>query len=290
MNLLAVPNVSEGRDFDRLERLQDSLGADVVLLDRHTDIDHNRAVFTVAGEPARIEDALVGLAAAAREIEMSEWHGLHPAIGAIDVCPVVFPEPSEHEAARVSALEVGERIGGLGIPVFLYGELATNPERAERSWFRSGGVDALWQRMSAGELTPDFGPDRPHPKAGGCLVTARAPIAAFNLELETDDVEVARAIAASIRQGGGGLAGVRAIGLALSTGRAQVSMNVHDPVAMPLAEVVAEVSSLARAQGTRVLEAELIGLIPEAAMAGYPEDVPIRGFDPAFHTIERRLA
>lgn len=290
MTLLAVPNVSEGRDFDRLERLQDSLGTDVVLFDRHTDIDHNRAVFTVAGEPAKLENALVGLAAAAREIEMSEWRGIHPAIGALDVCPVVFPDPAGREAARASALEVGERIGDLGIPVFFYGELATNADRAERAWFRSGGIDALWQRMSSGELEPDFGPDRPHPKAGGCLVTARAPIAAFNLELETDDVEVARTIAASIRQGGGGLDGVRAIGLALSTGRAQVSMNIHDPVSVPLAGVVEQVSALVRAQGTRVVEAELIGLIPEAAMSGYPEDVPIRGFDPAFHIIERRLA
>jgi glutamate formiminotransferase/glutamate formiminotransferase/formiminotetrahydrofolate cyclodeaminase len=287
--LLAVPNVSEGRDFDRLERLQDSLGTEVVLLDRHTDIDHNRAVFTVAGEPAQLEDALTGLAAAAREIEMPEWVGLHPAIGALDVCPIVFIDPATHDAAVALALEVGQRIGGLGIPVFLYGELASSPERAERAWYRCGGIDALWQRMSSGELEPDFGPDRPHAKAGACLVTARAPIAAFNLELETDDVQLARRVAASIRQGGGGLDGVRAIGLALSTGRAQVSMNVHDPVAVPLAEVVTEASRLAEAVGTRVVEAELIGLIPEAAMAGYPEEVPIRGFDPAFHIIERRL-
>jgi glutamate formiminotransferase len=290
LTLLAVPNVSEGRDFDRLERLQDSLGTQVLLLDRHTDIDHNRAVFTVAGQSADLENALVALASASREIEMSEWRGLHPAIGALDVCPLVFLDPAGREPAGALALRVAERIGELGIPVFLYGGLATAPGRDERAWFRRGGIDELWRRMGSGGLEPDFGPDRPHAKAGGCLVTARAPIAAFNLELETGEVEIARAIAASIRRSGGGPDGIRAIGLALSTGRAQVSMNVHDPVAVPLATVVAEVSRLAGVHGTRVIEAELIGLVPEGAMAGYPEDVPIRGFDPAFHIIERRLA
>jgi glutamate formiminotransferase len=290
LKLLAVPNVSEGRDFERLDRLQDALGTAVTLLDRHTDIDHNRAVFTVAGGPAELTAAMVGLAAAVREIDMPEWRGLHPAIGALDVCPVVWPGPGDRDAAGTAALEVGSGIGDLGIPVFLYGGLAASPERRERAWFRDGGIDALWQRMSSGELVPDFGPDRPHPKAGACLVTARAPLAAFNLELETDDADVARRIAAEVRESGGGLPGVRAIGLQLSTGRAQVSMNVHDPVAVPLAKVVEAVSAAAEEAGTRVVEAELIGLIPEAALAGYPEDVPIRDFDPAFHLIERRLA
>jgi glutamate formiminotransferase len=184
---------------------------------------------------------------------------------------------------------VASGIGALGIPVFLYGDLARSPERRERAYFRKGGMDALWQRMSKGELTPDFGPDRPHAKAGACLVTARAPMAAFNLELETGDAAVAERIAAEVRESGGGLPGVRAIGLLLSTGRAQVSMNVHDPVAVPLAQVVSMVSSAAEAAGTRVVEAELIGLVPEAALTGYPEEVPIRDFDPAFHAIERRL-
>ncbi len=290
MTLLAVPNVSEGRDFERLERLQDSLGTEVLLLDRHTDIDHNRAVFTLAGATDDLEDALVDLAGVAREIDMSEWQGLHPAIGSLDVCPVVWLDPADRGAARSSALRIAERIGELGIPVFLYGDLATGPERQERAWFRSGGIDALWQRMSSGGLSPDFGPDRPHPRAGGCLVTARAPIAAFNVELETDDIEAARAIATAVRQDGGGLEGVRAIGLALSTGRAQVSMNIGDPVSVPLARVVEEVSRLAEQRGTRAVEAELVGLIPEAAMLDYPEAVPIRDFDPAFHVIERRLA
>jgi glutamate formiminotransferase len=290
LTLLAVPNVSEGRDFGRLDRLQDSLGNDVVLLDRHTDIDHNRAVFTIAGPPEDIERSLVGLAGAAREIDMGEWQGLHPAIGSLDVCPVVWVDPADRDRADSRAIRVATGIGEIGIPVFLYGDLARSEERRERAYFREGGVDALWQRMTSGGLTPDFGPAQPHPKAGACLVTSRPPLAAFNIELDTGDVEVARAVAAEVRELGGGPAGLRAIGLALSTGRAQVSMNVHDPASLPLVEVVERVSAGASRHGARAVEAELIGLIPEAAMAGYPESVPIRDFDAAFHIIERRLA
>ena len=122
------------------------------------------------------------------------------------------------------------------------------------------------------------------------LVTARPPLAAFNVELDSGDVEVARAVAAGLRESGGGLPGVRAIGLLLSSGRAQVSTNVHDPLAVPLATVVERVRELAAPLGARPLEAELVGLLPAAALAGYPEDVPMRGFDPERHVIERRLA
>jgi glutamate formiminotransferase len=289
LSLLAVPNVSEGRDFEVLDRLQDSLGNEVILLDRHTDIDHNRAVFTLAGPPADLGKALVSLAAAAREIDMGEWSGLHPAIGGLDVCPVVWLDPQDRDRADALAVKVAAEIGELGIPVFLYGELARGKQRRERAWFREGGVDALWQRMSSGELKPDYGPDRPHPKAGGCLVASRPPLAAFNVELDTGDVEVARAVAAEVRELGGGPSGLRAIGLALSTGRAQVSMNVHDPASLPLAEVVERVSAGASRHGAKAIQAELIGLIPEAALSDYPESVPIRDFDPAFHIIERRL-
>ncbi|MCO5316361.1 MAG: hypothetical protein M9938_09410 [Solirubrobacterales bacterium] len=296
--MLAAPNLSEGRDFARLELLEGSL-ASATLLDRHTDLDHNRAVFTVAGEPDRLELALIGLARTAiTEIDMTAWRGIHPAIGAIDVCPVIWTRAEDREQAVETALQAAIAIGKLGVPVFLYGELATAEQRRERAYFRRGGVDRLWLRMSGGDpeesdqvLKPDFGPERPHPTAGGCLVTARPPLAAFNLELETDDVTIAREIAAEIRESAaGGLPGVRALGLGLSTGRTQVSTNVHDPVSMPLARLVAAVAARAELRGTRVIEAELIGLLPEAAMAGYPEGVPIRGFDPNYHLIENRLA
>jgi len=290
LNLLAVPNVSEGRDFAALDRLQESLGNEVILLDRHTDVDHHRAVFTIGGLPADIEKSLISLGeATTREIDMTDWTGIHPAIGSLDVCPVVWLDEADRERAAESALKVAGNLAELGVPVFLYGDLSASPERRERSFFREGGLDNLWQRMTSGELKPDFGPAAPHPTAGGWLVTARPPLAAFNIELDTDDVEVAKEVAAGIREAGGGLPGLRAIGLGLSTGRAQVSMNVHDPVNLPLAVVVEAVRREAQRLGAIPVEAELIGLIPEAAIAGYPEDVPIRDFDPAFHVIERRM-
>lgn len=289
--LLAVPNVSEGRDAERLERLRQAFARQATLLDRHADPDHGRSVFTLAGTPAELTASLAaGAEEAIETIDMRGYAGLHPAIGALDVCPVVWFEPGDRDAARTEAAAVAAQIGGLGVPVFLYGELAREPGRAERAYFRNGGLAELWLRMESGELRPDFGPGLPHPSAGATLVTARPPLAAFNLELDSGDVEIARAVAAGLRETGGGPPGVRAIGLSLAGGRAQVSVNVHDPLAVPLAEIVARVRRLAAPLGTRPLEAELVGLVPRAALADYPEDVPIRGFDPQHQTIEARLA
>lgn len=288
--LLAVPNVSEGADEERLARLEQAFTRGVTLLDRHRDADHGRSVFTLAGEPGALTEALAAGAEEALEtIDMHAYRGVHPAIGALDVCPVVWFDPGDRDAARTEAVAVAAQIGGLGIPVFLYGDLARDPGRAERAYFRNGGLAELWLRMESGELRPDFGPDLPHRTAGTTLVTARPPLAAFNVELDTDDVEIARAVAAGLREAGGGPAGVRAIGLLLSSGRAQVSTNVHDPLAVPLGGVVERVRQLAAPLGARPLEAELVGLIPAAAVADYPADVPIRGFDPQRHVIERRL-
>ncbi len=144
--------------------------------------------------------------------------------------------------------------------------------------------------MEAGELRPDRGPGLPHRTAGATLVTARPPLGAFNVELDSDDLDIARAVAAALRESGGGLPGVRAMGLVLSGGRTQVSTNVHDPVAVPLGTVVEQVRALAAPLGARPLEAELVGLVPAAALSGYPQDVPIRDFDPGRQTIESRLA
>lgn len=289
--MLAVPNLSEGRDRERLDRLQAAFARGVALLDRHTDGDHDRTVFTLAGAAGALREALLaGTEEALETIDMDAYAGAHPAIGALDVCPLVWLDPAEREAARTGALAVAAQIGGLGVPVFLYGELARDPSRAERSYFRSGGLAELWLRMEAGELQPDFGPPLPHRRAGATLVTARPPLAAFNVELDSGDLELVRAVAAGLRESGGGLPGVRAIGLVLASGRGQVSTNVHDPLAVPLGEVVARVRELAAPLGARPLEAELVGLIPAAALAGYPAEVPIRDFDPELHLIERRLA
>jgi glutamate formiminotransferase/glutamate formiminotransferase/formiminotetrahydrofolate cyclodeaminase len=289
--LLAVPNVSEGRDPERLARLEAAFTRGAALLDRHTDADHDRTVFSLAGSGGRLREALVAGAEEALEIlDMSDYSGAHPSIGALDVCPLVWVDAADRDAARTEAVEVAAQIGGLGIPVFLYGELARAPSRVERAYFRNGGLPELWVRMEGGELRPDFGPELPHPRAGATLVTARPPLAAFNVELDSGDVEVARAVAAGLRESGGGLRGVRAMGLVLSSGRGQVSTNVHDPLAVPLGEVVERVRGLAAPLGARPLEAELVGLVPAAALRDYPADVPLRGFDPDRHVIERRLA
>jgi glutamate formiminotransferase len=288
--LLAVPNVSEGRDPRRIESLEASFSRGATLLDRHSDPDHNRTVFTLAGAAAPLREALLaGVQQTVETIDMGAYDGLHPAVGAVDVCPVVWIDPADRAAARTEALSVAEQIGGLGVPVFLYGEIATRPEHAERAYFRNGGLTELWLRMEGGELRPDYGPGLPHRTAGVTLVTARPPLAAFNVELEGGDLDAARAVAAGLRESGGGPAGVRAIGLALTSGRTQVSTNVHDPFAVPLREIVERVRALADQLGAVPVEAEIVGLVPAAALSSYPSDVPIRDFDSAAQTIEARL-
>ena len=289
--LLAVPNVSEGRDAGRIATLEAAFSENVSLLDRHSDADHNRTVLTLAGDAPALPEALVrGATSAIESIDMTAHTGVHPAIGALDVCPIVWLDAADRVAAREAALSVADAIGALGVPVFLYGPLATGPEHAERAYFRNGGLAELWLRMEAGELRPDRGPRFPHRTAGATLVSARPPLGAFNVELEGGDLDAARAVAAGLRESGGGLPGVRAIGLPLASGRTQISTNVHDLVAVPLGEVVERVRALAAPLGASPVEAELVSLVPEAALGGYPADVPIRDFDPARQTIERRLA
>jgi glutamate formiminotransferase / 5-formyltetrahydrofolate cyclo-ligase len=289
--LLAAPNLSEGRDAARIAALERAFSRHVELLDRHSDADHNRTVLTLAGEPDALVEALAwGAGEAAAQIDMNAHEGVHPAIGALDVCPLVWFEEEDRDVARAAALRLAARIGELGIPVFLYGDLAGSPEHVERAYFRNGGLAELWLRMESGELRPDRGPREPHRTAGAALITARPPLGAFNVELDSGDVDLARAVAAGLRESGGGLPGVRAIGLPLAGPRAQVSMNVHDPVAVPLARVVERIRKLAAPLGARPVEAEVVGLIPAAALDGYPEDVPIRALDPERQTIESRLA
>jgi glutamate formiminotransferase / 5-formyltetrahydrofolate cyclo-ligase len=290
--LLAVPNVSEGRDRARVERITLAFtegGAGV--LDSHSDAVHNRSVLSLrAGSDAALAEALArGAAACATEIDMRTHQGAHPAIGALDVCPVVFTDAAEQETARRLALVVATRVAGEGVPIFLYGELASAPERVERAYFRDGGLPALRRRMETGELRPDLGPPEPHATAGAMLVTARPPLAAFNVVLEGGGIEVARAIAADLREAGGGLAGVRAIGIDLGDGQTQVSTNIHDPIGTPLRQVVERVREIAAAQGTRPVAAEVVGLVPQAALEGFPRDIPIVGFDLAQHVLERRV-
>jgi glutamate formiminotransferase / 5-formyltetrahydrofolate cyclo-ligase len=285
--LVAVPNVSEGRDRAVLERLEASV-APARLLDLHVDPDHNRAVYTLAARQGELAAGLVGLAgAAAEQIDLRRHDGIHPHVGALDVMPVVWLDERRRGAACAEALTAAALVGEeVGVPVFLYGELATRPEHAERAWLRRGGPAELGHRMAAGELVPDYGPPRAHPSAGAVLATARPPLLAFNVDLASDDVDLARSIAADLRESGGGPPGVRALGLYLADrGRAQVSTNVHDHRAVPLAEIVERVRARAP-----VAEGELIGLAPRAAFEGFPEDVPLRGFSPERHILEEALA
>ena len=286
--LLAVPNVSEGRDRAALDAIGAAFAAaeGVRLLDRHSDRDHHRAVFTLAGHPGALADALLkGARVAVQEIEIGDGRGAHPHVGALDVVPVVYLDDGARGAACAEALVVADRIGQeFAVPVFLYGALAGGRTRAQ---LRRGGAVRLGQRMRAGELRPDFGPLQAHPGAGATLVAAREPLVAFNLQLEQPaKVEDARMIAGLSREGGAeGLPGVRAIGVELEGAIAQVSMNVERPGEVPLARVVQAVRRHAA-----LASAELVGLAPRAALEGFPEDLQMVGFDPACHVIENALS
>jgi glutamate formiminotransferase len=285
--LAAVPNVSEGRDAATIAAVGAAFGRAARLLDVHTDADHHRSVFWLAGGPGDLAQALVdGAAAALERIDVHTHQGVHPFVGALDVAPVVHLTPGQRGAACAEALLAADRLGDeLGLPVFLYGLLAGGRTRAE---LRRGGPAELARRIEAGELTPDFGPPHPHPTGGAVLVAARPPLVAFNVELAPPaTLADARAIAAAIREDGtAGLPGLRAIGLELpDAGIVQVSTNVEDHLALPLAGVVEAVRRHAPVSG-----AELVGLAPAAALEGFPADVPLRGFDPQRHVIENALA
>jgi glutamate formiminotransferase/glutamate formiminotransferase/formiminotetrahydrofolate cyclodeaminase len=294
--LLAAPNVSEGRDRARIAAIGAAFTGESVseggvrLLDTHSDGDHHRTVFTLAGAPGELSDALVrGAAEAISRIDvMSEREGRpgeHPHVGSLDVAPVIYIDESSRGAACAEALVLADRIGHeLSVPVFLYGELGGGRTRAA---LRRGGVAGLAGRMAAGEHRPDFGPSRPHPSAGATLVAARPRLVAFNLQLAAPArIGDARTIAALIREGGAeGLPGVRAIGVELSGGVVQVSMNIERPSEAPLARVVQAVQGHAK-----VARGELVGLAPRAALEGFPAEVPLPGFDPARHLIENALA
>jgi len=287
--LESVPNFSEGRDRATIDALSAALSGAAELLDVHSDVDHNRSVFTVVGDEDALVTALLAAVACAQErIDLREHEGAHPRIGAADVVPVVALDSADRERARECALVLAGRIGAeLQLPVFLYGESggAHGP-----AFFRRGGPEGLQERIDAGELAPDFGPARLDPRAGGVVVGARRPLIAFNVNLMTDDVEVARAIAAVVRESGGGFPGVRALGLSLPrAGHAQVSMNVEDYEAAALHEIVARVEDEARERGVEVSGTELVGLMPAAAaVTAAGSMLRIDGFTPE-HVLELRL-
>jgi glutamate formiminotransferase / 5-formyltetrahydrofolate cyclo-ligase len=266
--LLAVPNVSEGRDQLALQAIADALGPGLIHLS--SDLDHHRAVFTLAGRPGELHAAVLAAARTVLErVDLTAHHGVHPRVGALDVAPIVYLRAVDRGAAAAEALVLADELGELGIPVFLYGDLGGGRTRAE---LRRGGPAELQRRIDAGELEPDFGPPALHPTAGATLVAARPPLIAFNVEIDAP-LAAAKEIAARLRQE---LPGVKALGLHLQqAGTVQVSTNIEDHTRVTAADVVAAVRRHAA-----VVAAELVAPAPRAALRDFPKDVPLRGPEP----------
>jgi glutamate formiminotransferase len=269
--LESVPNFSEGRDRATIDAVGDALSAHARVLDVHADADHNRSVFTLVGSAEELADALAaGVAVAVERIDLRAHEGAHPRIGAADVVPVVPLRPDDLDRAREAAELVGARLGELGLPVFLYAP----PERGP-AFYRRGGTVGLQDRIDSGEIRPDFGPSQLDPRAGGVIVGARLPLIAFNVNLR-GPLATARAIAAAVRESGGGFSGLRALGLDLpGAGLVQVSMNIEDWPAAPPAAVVGRIRMEAAERGAGYAGWELVGLIPAGAAHG------LEGLDPS---------
>lgn len=262
-----VPNFSEGRDPRVLALLETAARAvpGVSLLDIHTDEDHNRSVFTLTGSPDRVAEAAFLMAeTAVRHIDLTRHHGEHPRMGAVDVMPFVPIENITMADCAETARKVGERIGReLDLPVFLYEHAASAPGRVNLADIRRGGFEGMPEKLLLPEWMPDFGPRRVHPTAGATAVGARKPLIAFNMLLDTADIRIAKAIAREIRESGGGLPYVKAIGLYLKhRDAAQVSMNLTDYEQTPVHQVFERVKAEAEKRGARVVASELVGLMP----------------------------
>ena len=287
--LEAVPNVSEGRNGAVIKTIERAFARDARVLDVHVDPDHHRAVFTLAGDAGPLSEALLaGISAAVALVDLRAHSGVHPRVGAVDVVPVVpFPD-GDMELAKATARSIASRIGTeLALPVFHYGEIGGGRRPV---YFRHGGLEELQRRVEIGELVPDAGPRRIDPRSGAVLVGARRPLIAYNMILETDHVDVAREIAAAVRESGGGMAGVQAIGLRLpSSGLVQVSMNVVDIEQAPLHEVVERVRVEATSRGVLVRGGELVGLVPASVLqAALEAGVELPGIDESL-VFERAL-
>jgi glutamate formiminotransferase len=287
----SVPNVSEGRRLDVVDRLASAItaGPGVYLLDRTSDASHNRSVFTMAGEHGPVMDALDRLVASAvHEIDMDQHTGEHPRIGAVDVVPFVPLAATTMDDCVELARGFGERIARTyDLPVFLYANAATRAERVKLADVRRGGYEGLKEEIALNGREPDFGPARLHPSAGAVAVGARPFLIAYNINLDSRDVELAKRVARRVRESGGGLPKVQANGFWIEElGRAQVSMNLLDFATTPLWLVWETVRDVAAEDGVDLAESELIGLAPLAAFLAVAD----RADAPTDDTIERRLA
>ncbi len=272
-----VPNFSEGRRREVVEEILNAIAAvpGVTLLDSEMDPDHNRSVLTFAGEPEPVQEAAFrAIAKAAQLIDLNQHSGQHPRMGATDVVPFVPVEGVTLDDCAEMARQLGERVGReLAIPVFLYEAAASTPARRSLADVRRGEFEGLRESIGRDAARrPDHGPERIHPTAGATAIGARRFLVAFNANLNTGDVRIAKAVAAAIREQSGGLKNVRALGFSIENGRrAQVSMNLVDVESTPVHRVLALIRDEAARHGASISGCEVVGLIPEAAMLAAAE-------------------
>jgi len=290
----SVPNFSEGRRQDVIEAIVGAVRSSgpVRVLDLSSDADHNRSVLTLAGEPSAVVGGLLALVAACVErIDLRQHKGHHPRMGAVDVIPLVpVREVTMEECVRL-ARGLAESIAARhALPVYLYEEAAATPQRRDLAAIRKGEFEGFPAKMKDPAWRPDFGPERVHPSAGCVAVGAREFLIAFNINLTTPDLEVARKVAQAIRHSSGGLRHVKAMGVMLEDRRqAQVSINMTDFRRTPLHRVFEMVRSEAARWGAGVAGSEIVGLVPQEALLQAAEFyLRIEGFD-ASRVLERRI-
>ncbi len=282
----SVPNYSEGRRLEVVDRLAEAVLATpgAHLLDRTSDASHNRSVLTLAGEAEPVCDAIEGtIEVAIRDIDMERHTGEHPRIGAVDVIPFVPLGETTMDDCIALAVSFGERVAArFELPVYLYARAARQPDRAKLADVRRGQYESLKSEISTRGRAPDFGPTRLHPRAGAVAVGARPFLIAYNINLESTDLDLAKRIARRVRESGGGLPAVQASGFMIDElACSQVSMNLLDFATTPLWRVWREVRSIAREDGVELRESELIGLAPVAAFldvadhAGASPEAPV---------------
>lgn len=288
-----VPNFSEGRRPEVIEQIVGAIGAvpEVLVLDVESDADHHRSVVTFAGPPeAVVAGAFAGIQAAQRLIDLDQHQGAHPRLGATDVVPFIPIRDATLADCVALARQLGQRVGDeLGIPVYLYEEAATRPQRRNLADVRRGEYEALKQSLGHDPARdPDFGPAT-LTGAGATVIGARAPLIAYNVYLSTGDVEVAKKIAKAIRHSSGGLRYVKALGL-LVEGRAQVSINMTDFRATPLHRAFDLIRAEAARYGVLPTESEIVGLVPEDALLDVAEHYLQLNRFKRSQVLERRLA
>lgn len=285
--LECVPNFSEGRDLEKIERIVRPFRgkAGLKLLDYRRDEDHNRLVVTVLGEPEALKAALMAAAAEAISlIDMRAHRGQHPRMGAIDVVPFIPVRDMEmHEAVAFSKDTARLMADRFCLPVFLYEASATQPHRANLSDIRRGEFEGMAEKLKSGAWKPDFGPETIHPTAGATAVGARMPLVAFNVNLNTDQMDIARRIAKKIRWKDGGLPHCKAMGVMLKArGQVQVSMNLTDFTQTSVWRVFEVIRAEAERLGVTIAGSEIVGLVPMAALpASAAQCLGLENFSPA---------